>query len=400
MRKFKINVSVIIGLLLSFNFIFTAFAAETVDYDSTPEIVVQKYFDSMGNDWNEFADQYTAEQVNSFKKFLSDDINISTSTGVLNVQGADLTECVEVAYNDVKEMFSVNYNNKDVKTFVVGADYIVNADSIYFSSGINYNLISLVKEGNEWKVVELVPISDPELLKDKGYEFSDQYSIAEAMMDARYEGYLLNGNLEIFADTNNNPVSESIIVPYTVINTRTVPTSTTTIVYGTYSGSTYQSKQTINFHDYCIGVTAGECRATSFDGAARNAIALAIKTYTWHYKIVPIDPAHGVDIKNTMQSYQPTKVSENSKVTTDYNTVKDIWMESYKGAIFEAGYGAGSYDGTGQNGGRLMQNGCRYLVENKSKTFYGCLHYYYDSSTASEDGAIRFFDKDKNDLNK
>lgn len=98
--------------------------------------------------------------------------------------------------------------------------------------------------------------------------------------------------------------------------------------------------------------------------------------------------------------YQPTKVSENSKVTTDYNAIKDIWMESYKGAIFEAGYGAGSYNSNGQSGGRLMQNGCRYLVEKKNKTFYDCVHYYYDNSTASQGGAVRFFDSDKNEINK
>lgn len=171
----------------------------------------------------------------------------------------------------------------------------------------------------------------------------------------------------------------------------------TTIVYGTYKNGVYQNKKSINFHDYCLGVSAGEVKTTTFDGEARRAVNIAIKTYTWHYKIVPIDSAHGVDIKNTMQSYRPDDVSINRKVTTDYNAVKDIWMESYSGAIFEAKYGAGSYNNNGKGGGRLMQNGCRYLVSH-GKSLYGCLHYYYDNSEASRDGAIRFFDSDKNEI--
>ena len=120
-----------------------------------------------------------------------------------------------------------------------------------------------------------------------------------------------------------------------------------------------------------------------------------------NYNIVTIDTTHSVDIKNTMQSYKPEKISENKKVTSDYNAVKNIWMESYKGNIFAAGYGAGDYNSSGKNGGRLMQNGCRYLVDKKKYSFYQCLHYYYDYSIdGSTGGPLRFFDNNKIDLGK
>lgn len=89
----------------------------------------------------------------------------------------------------------------------------------------------------------------------------------------------------------------------------------------------------------------------------------------WGGKTTTFDGVHGVDIKNTMHSYKPDDVSINSNVTSDYNAVKGIWMESYSGAIFEAGYGAGSYNDSGSAGGRLMQNGCRYLVDKKGKSY-------------------------------
>ena len=55
----------------------------------------------------------------------------------------------------------------------------------------------------------------------------------------------------------------------------------------------------------------------------------------------------------------------------------------------------------GENGGRLMQNGCRYLVDKKKYSFYQCLHYYYDYSIdGSTGGPLRFFDNNKIDLGK
>ncbi|MEG2774106.1 MAG: hypothetical protein RR906_01725, partial [Acetivibrio sp.] len=100
-------------------------------------------------------------------------------------------------------------------------------------------------------------------------------------------------------------------------------------------------------------------------------------------------------------AYAPTKVSENTKVTTDYNAVKSVWMESNGGAIFTAYYKAGTYaDQTSyKNGGDFKQNGARWLYDNnKATTYKALLKYYYDSSTASTNGAIRFFDNNKNEL--
>ena len=61
---------------------------------------------------------------------------------------------------------------------------------------------------------------------------------------------------------------------------------------------------------------AGELRGVEFDGVVRRAQAIAIKTFTWHFIIVPKDPVEGYDVNNVQQNYYPEKVSENSKVTT------------------------------------------------------------------------------------
>ena len=74
---------------------------------------------------------------------------------------------------------------------------------------------------------------------------------------------------------------------------------------------------------------------------------------------------------------------ENKKVTEDMEAVHNVWMESYKGAIFEANYVAGSKNSAGKSkSGRLLQNGCEYMIRTgKCATCYECLHTFFISAT-------------------
>lgn len=394
----KVLIVIVTAIVLCFS---VHVRASGVGNKESAQEIVNEYFSLIGNDWDKFAELYTNEQINSFKNFLENEKNIREYVGVLNVRKAKLIESIEIKYDDVKDMIDEDYTGKKIKIFAVGADYDVYEDTKYFSEGIIYNFLILEEQNGQWRVNTLMQIADPSLLKMKGYHFQSDYNITENIMEARENGYLVNGKGKVFSDINEKEIDGSLVDEYAILNKRTVPTDDTTISYGTYKNGVYQNRKSIKFHDYCKGVSAGEVRGKSFDGTARKAVDIAIKTYTWHYKIVPIDPTHSVDIKNTMQSYKPEKISENKKVTSDYNAVKNIWMESYKGNIFVAGYGAGDYNSSGKNGGRLMQNGCRYLVDKKKYSFYQCLHYYYDYSIdGSTGGPLRFFDNNKIDLGK
>ena len=394
----KVLIVIVTAIVLCFS---VHVRASGVGNKESAQEIVNEYFSLIGNDWDKFAELYTNEQINSFKNFLENEKNIREYVGVLNVRKAKLIESIEIKYDDVKDMIDEDYTGKKIKIFAVGADYDVYEDTKYFSEGIIYNFLILEEQNGQWRVNTLMQIADPSLLKMKGYHFQSDYNITENIMEARENGYLVNGKGKVFSDINEKEIDGSLVDEYAILNKRTVPTDDTTISYGTYKNGVYQNRKSIKFHDYCKGVSAGEVRVKSFDGTARKAVDIAIKTYTWHYKIVPIDPTHSVDIKNTMQSYKPEKISENKKVTSDYNAVKNIWMESYKGNIFAAGYGAGDYNSSGKNGGRLMQNGCRYLVDKKKYSFYQCLHYYYDYSIdGSTGGPLRFFDNNKIDLGK
>ena len=328
----KVLIVIVTAIVLCFS---VHVRASGVGNKESAQEIVNEYFSLIGNDWDKFAELYTNEQINSFKNFLENEKNIREYVGVLNVRKAKLIESIEIKYDDVKDMIDEDYTGKKIKIFAVGADYDVYEDTKYFSEGIIYNFLILEEQNGQWRVNTLMQIADPSLLKMKGYHFQSDYNITENIMEARENGYLVNGKGKVFSDINEKEIDGSLVDEYAILNKRTVPTDDTTISYGTYKNRVYQNRKSIKFHDYCKGVSAGEVRGKSFDGTARKAVDIAIKTYTWHYKIVPIDPTHSVDIKNTMQSYKPEKISENKKVTSDYNAVKNIWMESYKGNIFD-----------------------------------------------------------------
>ena len=354
--------------------------------------IINNLIDYINNgEFLKIASIYQKDKSSDISKFLSEEENKNNCEGIFNVISARLIECVNIKYEDAKNMlYEEYYETPDV--CVIGLDMNVHEDTRYFYNGINYFLITFVKEDGNPKIVEMISISEPGELINKGYKFSDNFSVAINVMNARKDGKFINGYGRTFDSLNGNMYSL-----YAVKNTRDVPTDDTIVRYKNTKGKIDK----IRFHSYCIGVLAGEVRGKEFDGTVRQAQAIAIKTFTWHFLIVPKGPTEGYDVTYALQSYQPTLVSENKIVTTDYNTVKGVWMESYKGAIFEASYKKGKYQDqtTLKNCGEFKQDGARWLKDNKVATTYkALLKYYYDDSSASTGGAIRFFDGNKNEL--
>ena len=359
------------------------------------QIVIEEYVQAMNNhEWYAFSTLHCTEEKINLLEFFANSNNREEHVGVLNVKKASLIELVEVDLNDVSHMLYKDYDNKDAKVYVFGVDYDVYDDSKYYSSGINYNFITLIKENENWKVSEMLPISEPQKLLDYGYKFSKHFPITINVMESRKNGYLLNYEGEIFGTIGNNQTLQS----RAVINTRIVPSDLTPVRYRDANGNV----STFSFHNYCLAVLAGELRGSEFDGVVRQAQAIATKTFTWHYILYPHGATQGFDINNDQQSYRPDLISKNPKVTEDYNRVREIWMESYSGGIFIAYYKKGYYtDQTNyKNGGEFKQEGARWLYnqDTVNTTYKDLLKYYYDSSSASTGGPIRFFDSWKNEL--
>ena len=309
--------------------------------------------------------------------------------GVYNIETIFIRNTNEIRFEDAKRMLYDEYGEEPV-VLVLELEAQTRTNTKYFGNGINFKLVSFVKYGDEWKIEEMIQIAEPEELLQKGYIFSENYKYAVKNMEDRRNGIFRTSNGELIGTKTSGRA---------VLNERTIPKDTDKVRLMNYfnGGSNIE---VLNFWNYILAVSAGECRGKEFDGEARKAINMAIKTYTWHFLLVPKSDTMGYDITTKMQAYAPSYISENKKVTEDMEAVHNVWMESYKGAIFEANYIAGSKNSAGKSkSGRLLQNGCEYMIRiGRCATCYECLHYYYDNSTASNGGPVRFFDSNKNEL--
>ena len=244
--------------------------------------------------------------------------------GVYNIETIFIRNTNEIRFEDAKRMLYDEYGEEPV-VLVLELEAQTRTNTKYFGNGINFKLVSFVKYGDEWKIEEMIQIAEPEELLQKGYVFSENYKYAVKNMEDRRNGIFRTSNGELIGTKTSGRA---------VLNERTIPKDTDKVRLMNYfnGGSNIE---VLNFWNYILAVSAGECRGKEFDGEARKAINMAIKTYTWHFLLVPKNDAMGYDITTKMQAYAPSYISENKKVTEDMEAVHNVWMESYKGAIFE-----------------------------------------------------------------
>lgn len=427
--------SLLLLMIVTFSANILGESVLTAHAASNPLDTIRQYIDNMGHDWNKVANLFTTAQVDSYIEFFNNEDSVNGNVGILNVNNAELVETVEVLYDDVKGYLSWDYSESESKFYAVGVDYSVNEDSVFYSNGISYDVISLILENNKWKIGEVSQISMPEELLEKGYVFSNDYENTVEMMEARQRGILINGDGEMY-DTigravtlKDNSLSDSLVSTCSdnaVNSTIGIPKSTTPVciayydyVNGEYiyryyvdsNGNAVSNRTTIPFKTYCIGAAAGECGSSGFNGTARQAIIVAIKTFTWYAIINPQDKNHGVNILvygkgaddpyfyTGNQAYRPKAVAAEPCIISDYNAVSRVWMQDADNKIFKAFHRKGEYS-TWRSIGKegcdndfLSQLGCTYLVDNNIySTIYQLLRYYYDDSR-DFNGPIKFFYK-------
>lgn len=98
------------------------------------------------------------------------------------------------------DYLSWDYSESESKFHAVGVDYTVNEDSIFFSNGISYGVISVALENDGWRICEDVQIAEPKALLEKGYKFSAEYdSTIYQILRYYYDDNInFNGHIKFF----------------------------------------------------------------------------------------------------------------------------------------------------------------------------------------------------------
>jgi hypothetical protein len=173
----------------------TASAISAKEYDDAESAVSQYVAAIDQQDWEAYLRFVPQDETAEMKSFLTNPENMENGIGVLSAQSAKVKEIMALPgkeserYTRVEE-YKARYG--EVQAFLVGVDYRVTSESKYIYNGVNYTLIYLGRENNQWKVIEnsSAPL---EMLKQDGYSFgSADEAAAMKIIDARMSGIEIN----------------------------------------------------------------------------------------------------------------------------------------------------------------------------------------------------------------
>ncbi len=170
----------------------TPLVKQTDDAEKT----VYQYVASIDlQDWEAYLKLLPKAQVEEMKSFLADPGSKENSVGILSVRSAKVKEIMALPEKESARLtrldeYKARYG--EVRAFLAGVDYRVEIESKYIYNGVNYTLMFLGKENNQWKVVE--DSSAPlEILKQDGYSFgSEDEAAAIKIIEARMRGIEIN----------------------------------------------------------------------------------------------------------------------------------------------------------------------------------------------------------------
>lgn len=370
------------------------------------KVVYQEIAAENSNSWSDLSNYRVEDQKEIMLSFIGNKENKDNFIGIYNIKSAKITEIKEIPLVSARKFIDVNKyleKYKDIKVFYVGIDYNVNKESMFYYNGVNYRLAVVAMENGQWKLAEMGDVPVDDIITSKiGFESSDE-KIAVRIHQARKKGLFTNPSGKVIEDnaakkttktTQSNLQVNSLNVA-TTASSYTVPqniniylTNPTNYQFYLYSGPT---TQTMNFHFYTRNVLPNEWIA-SWPTNSLEAGAITVKMFAWYHIINPKFPEYNAALTDRASDSQVFLVqSSNPNTDAAIDAVPYGLETSVSLSLFETGYRAGSYDGSGYHSGLAYQNGSKYLADN-GYNYSQILHYYYDNSYITNNETVSLFD--------
>lgn len=295
-------------------------------------------------DWEKYPDFWCSSKKAEFIELFKSDYFIKNNLGISTVRTAELMDVSEVSEDEIPSEFkhSSDYKwCKEWKAYLVAVDYTVEEVNGYFYNGINYSLITLGKENNEWKIIGRSEVS-LNLLESLASVYSldsdiDNVSIALEIRHAREHGLLMDSNMVIY---ENISTDDDAISKYEKCkNSRAIIKQCEHVEYSTIRVQSYSSP--IKFDDYIkvnlfseLIVSEKRDQAFMAQMVASKQMAMFIAYYEKKYL------SEGYDIDLGTQAYRPDSYTPMYASYVDglYDAIKHLHMESETGKAFKSHY--------------------------------------------------------------
>lgn len=134
---------------------------------------VEKFIENLNqHNWSVIPNLWVKDRHAEFVEMISNKENLEKKIGFFNVKSAKLVAWKELPYeygsNFVSTYILDRYKN--IRVFYVAVDYEVHRQDKFRINGVNYFLVVVAKDDNEWKIA-LTPIVPVKSLITDGYGF-------------------------------------------------------------------------------------------------------------------------------------------------------------------------------------------------------------------------------------
>ncbi len=397
MKLMKILFSSFATVLMLVSSMSFVYASETTD------TVIKSFAEGIDSEnWSEVTQLYSNFEKDDVEVFFNNQNNLVEKVGFYSIEQFELVDYLKINSDDLTKFATIGkysdiYGTDQFLGYRIAVDVKCELESKYFYNGLNYFLIILVNEDNNWKIAEFSSAS-PELINYEGNtskvsaktikNYEEEENLSLQIAEERNKGLVLNGNGEVIE--TNQATSEDILIEkgYSLDEIAKMPKAVTNTtrpdtirVYRNATGKI----ETINYYEYLKNVLPNEWIG-SWAQESLKAGAQASKMYSWYRVYNPKYPGMGYDTKDTTADQKYVPNSAQTTCTSAINAVGGVGYYTSKGNFFETQYRAGTSGSYGtKSGGVVYQWGTKKLADEG----YGYLYIlqYYLNGVSYNDGS-------------
>lgn len=210
------SIAIILILVSSISFLY---ATETTD------AVIKSFAEAIDTEnWSEVTELYSDFEKNDIEVFFNNQNNEVEKIGFYSIEEFELIDYLKINNDDLSKFATIGkyadiYDTEQFVGYRITANVKCDLESKYFYNGLNYFLIILVNEDNNWKIAEFSSAS-PELINYAGNtskvttktikNYDQKEDTATQIVADRNKGVVLNGNGEVIE--TNQATSEDILI--------------------------------------------------------------------------------------------------------------------------------------------------------------------------------------------
>ncbi|HBL84824.1 MAG: hypothetical protein A2Y17_05180 [Clostridiales bacterium GWF2_38_85] len=314
-----------------------------------------------------------------------------SKSDVFNIEGVEVIsiKSIENSYApNYRELTEYYKEQENYRCFLVGLNVLAYEESDCYFSGINFDLVVMVKDGDSWYVGG-VSSGTPELLQEEG----DNFLIQDAIECFRNKLSSLTTQENISKSQTTFAYDPNVILKSNIIEPSSIkvgighknPSDPSKLVFDYIYGE-------VDFKEFYTNVSQNEFGNMPYGDAASTASTLTVKMCAWYYKYSEYRKQYSVKViggfdmafvPTTTPSDITSMVKKAVQKVYNYCFIYSTNQDSTYNLIpiYYQG-GSNSNPSSFRYSGHFTFWGANWLENNSSYTWQQIIHYFFDEANS------------------